>query len=315
MTFLVRNYQDYHHGDKGHGVVIGNFDGLHEGHQILLKTCSTICTQRNLKPILLTFEPHPRTYFQRIAHVSSENFRLTTLRDKIALLDQFCINTILAQRFSRHFAGLSAQKFMDDVLLKSLNAQTVIIGYDFHFGQKRQGDPDMLKYYLEPKGVDVVVIERQTLEGGEEHASSRIREYLRDGETHKATRMLTRPFQMSGHVSPGRKLARQLGFPTANVHTSNYLLPKLGVYAGHAIIDEELIPAVANIGVKPTVTDDEPSPLLEVHLFRDVGDIYAKRLTFRFEEFIRPEKKFDGLDALAAQIQADKQSAMAYFER
>ena len=308
MTILSRCYRHLRKDDQPYGVVVGNFDGLHLGHQTLLRRCVERCKQANLTPLLMTFEPHPRSFFQRMAGVESEPFRLTSLRDKLNLLPDLGINNILAQRFDHHLANMQAEEFVEDVLLSAIGARSITVGYDFQFGHQRRGNAKMLEQIASKHGVDVDVIEVQRDEMGIEHASTHIRELLRAGKMDEAALLLSRPFQMSGHVSPGRKLARQLGYPTANIHTLRYLIPRHGVYAGHALLGEEVLPAIANIGVKPTI-DADLMPLLEVHLLEGGRDIYQQRLTFRFEHFLRAEKRFNGIDELSVQMGADVEKA------
>lgn len=312
MTSLSRCYHHLRKAERPYGVVVGNFDGLHLGHQALLTRCVDVCQDAQLTPLLMTFEPHPRSYFQRLAGVESEPFRLTTLRDKMNLLPSMGINNILAQRFDHHLASMQAEEFVVGVLLGAIGAKSITVGYDFQFGHQRRGNAHILKRIAQKHGVNVDIIEPQRDEMGIEHASTHIRELLHEGKMREATALLSRPYQMSGHVSPGRKLARQLGYPTANIHTLGYLIPQHGVYAGHASVGDDILPAIANIGVKPTI-DDDFMPLLEVHLLKGGRDIYQQRLTFKFEHFLRAEKRFGDINELSQQMGKDVAQAKEFF--
>jgi riboflavin kinase/FMN adenylyltransferase len=252
-------------------------------------------------PQVLTFEPHPRAVFQPDA----APFRLTPAPVKERLLKEIGITNIVVLPFTREFAQMSAQDFVDRTLIGQLNAKHVVAGHDFSFGRNREGTMKKLPDMLAPHGCGVTEITPLKDEKGEILSATRVREYLKQGATEKAAEILGRNWSVSGTVIKGAQRGRRIGVPTANIALGEYLRPLFGVYAveakraGH----ENVYRGVANIGVRPTV--DGQSQLLEAHLFDFNEDIYGQEWEFALAKFIRPEQKFDDFDALRAQIKLD----------
>jgi riboflavin kinase/FMN adenylyltransferase len=309
---LYRDFTNLDGGARSGVVVIGNFDGVHEGHRQVIARARAIADGLDAPLTVLTFEPHPRQYFQPDA----PPFRLTPLRSKARQLEPLGIDALVALPFDERIASRTAGEFVDDILVASLQARHVVIGYDFAFGKGRGGNPQTLQEAGARHGFGVTCVEAALKADGTKFSSTEVRRLLRDGNPAAAAAYLGRPWEVEGHVQHGDKRGRQLGFPTANVDLEGYLLPAFGVYAVRLRLadpedgeDARWIDGVANLGRRPTIGDDKV--LLEVHLFGFTGDIYGRLVRVALVEFLRPEQKFDGLDALTAQIAADKERALA----
>jgi riboflavin kinase / FMN adenylyltransferase len=287
---------------KGGAVALGNFDGVHRGHQALLDRTAEQAKVLNAPVVALTFEPHPRGFFVP----DTGPFRLTLLPAKLRLLEQYGVQAVLAQRFDQAFADLSPDAFIDDVLLKGLGARHVVCGYDFTFGARRGGNVEMLREKGRERGFGVTVLDPVTREG-EIYSSTRIREALRAGWVSEAAELLGHHWEIEGEVELGDQRGRTIGFPTANVALGKHLRPRFGVYAVRALVDGDWRDAVANLGRRPTFGKLKEN--FEIHLFDFSGDLYGKVLRVSLIEFIRPEMKFGGLDQLKAQIAADGEAA------
>jgi riboflavin kinase/FMN adenylyltransferase len=290
---------------KGGAVALGNFDGVHRGHQALLAHTGEQAKALGAPLVALTFEPHPRFFVP-----DTGPFRLTLPPAKERLLAQYGVQAVLAQHFDAAFAALSADAFIDDVLLKGLGARHVVCGYDFTFGTRRSGNVEMLREQGRSKGFGVTVLD-PVMHEGEIYSSTRIRETLRHGWISEAAELLGHAWEIEGTVELGDQRGRTIGFPTANVALGEHLRPRFGVYAVRALIDGQngsaWRDAVANLGRRPTIGKLQEN--FEVHLFDFVGDLYGKILRVALVDFIRPEMKFSGLDQLKAQIAADGQAA------
>lgn len=280
-------------------VAIGNFDGCHIGHQAILKTVKNLAIENHLQSCLLTFEPYPQT----ILYPEKKIARLTSLREKIAVLNKLAIEKIVALPFDKKLANLSAQQFIDDILVKALRAQIVIVGEDFRFGKQRQGDIHLLQTC---QSLKTVIMPAITLDN-QRVSSTAVREALANGNLILAKSLLDRSFTMQGKVVHGNQRGRQLGFPTANIALRKRVPPLLGVFAVYAYLDNQKIAGVANIGKRPTV-DGERS-FLEIYLFNFDQDIYGKQLTVEFVEKLRPEMRFASITDLQRQIQQDVTAA------
>jgi riboflavin kinase/FMN adenylyltransferase len=298
----------------GRIVAIGNFDGVHRGHQAVLLDAARDAELRGLRPAVLTFSPHPSEVLGRAAPPL-----LTRLARKLELFAQVApaIEPIV-ERFDLAFASQSPAEFAERVLAARLNAKVVVVGHNFRFGKARQGDFEALVHLGKPLGFEV---RTQPLVGDAAGAwsSTRIREALKAGDLDAASAMLGRPHMLSGAVSRGDQRGRTIGFPTANLAEVEEALPPWGVYA--VLVDKEepgpparavaLAKGVANIGVRPTVKPGEMRPNVEVHLFDWSGDLYGATIRVHLVSRLRAEQKFSGIDALKAQIARDAEAARA----
>mgnify|MGYP001302225369 FL=1 len=302
-----RDYRDLPEDIRGGAVAIGNFDGVHQGHWAVIGEAGRLGRDLSIPFGVLTFEPHPRSVFQP----DYPPFRLTPFHSKAIQIEKLDASFLVATPFDRDFASISAEDFVRDVLVKSLGVRQVVVGYDFVFGRGRTGNHELLARMSNDSGYGLTVVAGVThgdpAEGGEIYASSRIREYLRAGRPLPAADRLGRWWEISGPVLPGDQRGRRLGFPTANIALNDHLEPALGVYAVRIAVEgengETWHGGVANLGRRPTF--DGKSTLLEVHIFDFDEDIYDRDVRVAFLDFLRPERKFDVLDALKAQIAAD----------
>ena len=285
---------------RGAIVALGNFDGFHLGHQAVVGEAIRRARAEGRPAIVATFDPHPKRYFKP----DTEPFRLTTLDQREELFAEAGADAMLVIGFDADVAEMSAQSWVEDALYKHLGAVGVVTGEDFTFGKSRSGNPQVLNELGAPFGLKAITV-------GAVHdtkgpiSSSRIREALQAGDCETATALLTRPFAIRGVVQHGDKVGRTIGFPTANLPLENYLRPRFGIYAvtGKLIGQDTLLKGAANIGVRPHF--DPPKELLEPHFFDFSGDLYDQEIEVAFHHFIRPEAKFDSLDALTAQIAQD----------
>jgi riboflavin kinase/FMN adenylyltransferase len=308
---IFRNYRNLPDEARGAVAAIGNFDGVHLGHRAVIDAARRVAAAHGAKPAVLTFEPHPRRLFRP----QDPPFRLTPFRAKATVLKAMNVELMLALRFDRQFAAIGAEAFVSDVLVRGLSLRHVVCGPDFMFGHNRAGDAAMLQRVGFEHGLGVSVID-PVREKDLIYSSSAIRKLLQLGDPRGAARLMGRPFEVSGRVRRGDQLGRKLGFPTANVDHRSYLAPAQGVYAVYAAVaaaPERWLGGVANFGMRPTV--DGLRLLLEVHLFDFAGDLYGKRLCVRLIEYLRPERRFDGLDALKAQIAEDARQARRILAR
>lgn len=292
---------------RGCVLTIGNFDGVHHGHQMLLEHLLIKGKELEAPSMLLTFEPTPREYF-RGEEVPA---RLTRFREKITLLQRADLDRVLCLPFNERTANTPAEWVIDELLNRLLGVRYVVVGDDFRFGKGAKGDYDMLKAAGDRYGFGVAMMGTLTVDH-ERVSSSRIREVLEAGEFALAERLLGHPYFIMGRVVYGRQLGRQLGVPTANIPLHRYRAALEGVYAVTVSGLDRVYQGIANIGIRPTV--DGKEPLLEVHIFDFKGDIYGELLTVEFKHKIRDERAFDGLDALKAQIQKDIVTARTWFE-
>jgi riboflavin kinase/FMN adenylyltransferase len=291
---------------KGGVVALGNFDGVHKGHQALLAHAAERAAALGVKLVALTFEPHPRRFFV----TDTGPFRLTLPPAKTRLLGEHGVQAVLAQHFDTEFAAVSADAFVDDVLLQGLEARHVVCGYDFTFGARRTGNVEKLRELGASKGFGVSVLDPVTREG-EIYSSTRIREALRAGWASEAAELLGHPWEIEGMVEKGDQRGRTIGFPTANVALGEHLRPRFGVYAVRALISGDAQnkwrDGVANLGKRPTFGKLQEN--FEVHLFDFTADLYGKAMRVALVDFVRPEMKFTGIDQLKAQIGADGEAA------
>lgn len=288
-------------------LAIGNFDGVHLGHAVLVRQLVNSAKRLELAPTVLTFEPHPREFFAP----ESAPARLTTLREKFELLADLGVSQTMVCRFNAAFAALTADQFIDQVLVRGLQVKHLIIGDDFCFGRGRTGNFALLQAAGQRFGFTVEAMQSVTLDG-ERVSSSAVRRALATGDMAHAARLLGRPYIIDGQVAHGEKIGRQLGFATANIRIKHNPLPMAGVFAVEVSgLGDRPLPGVANLGIRPTVGGTRP--LLEVHLFDFDRDIYGAHISVRFVKKLRDEQRFPNFDALKAQIAADAAAARAYF--
>lgn len=293
---------------RGAVVAMGNFDGFHLGHQAVATRAIEWARSEGRPALVATFDPHPMRFFRP----DTPPFRLTTLPQRRRLFREAGADEMLVFRFTSELAALSPGEFIR-LLTDRLGVSAVVTGTDFTFGQGRAGDAAALKRLGEALhlGADAVA---PVSDGGEIVSSSRIRRALEAGDCATATHLLTRPFAIEGEVEHGAKQGRQLGFPTANLTLANYLRPRYGIYAVKGRLPGgRLVDGVANLGIRPTF--DPPVELLEPWFFDFSGDLYGQTIEVELHHFIRPEKKFDDLEALKAQMHEDAAEARSLLAR
>ncbi len=291
-------------------LALGNFDGLHRGHQALIGHAKNLAHDAGVAAAVLTFEPHPRAIFMP----GGEAFRLTPFRVKKREIAGLGVDLLFVQKFDRDFANKSAESFVDDLLVNGIGVSHVVVGHDCTFGNRRRGTPEMLREAGAAHGFGLTVVEPVKNTDASVYSSTHIREFLKAGSPREAAGQLGRPWEIDGRVALGDQRGRTLGFPTANIFLGEYLRPLFGVYAVRITgdgdddpLDGRTIDGVCNIGLRPTIGGHRPR--LEAHLFDFSGNLYGRHLRVSLIDFIRPEKKFSGLDELKAHIAADAQTA------
>jgi len=306
---LFRTWSEVPTPLKGGVLSLGNFDGLHRGHQAVLSKALEIARGKGVAAGVMTFEPHPRLFFKP----EQEPFLLSPFRIKARLIEALGVDYLFVQNFDREFSQRTAENFVEEILVGGLGISHVVVGYDYVFGHQRKGNVAFLHEMAKRFGFGVTSVGELAAERGARYSSTNVRTLLKEGEPHQAAQLLGRYWEIEGRVEHGDARGRTLGFPTANVPYQHYLHPKKGVYAVRAGVDQgsETVwyDGVANFGNRPTF--DKTDVLLEVHLLDFNDDLYAKHLRVALVDYIRPERKFDGLDALKAQIAADSQAARA----
>lgn len=301
-------------GETHKAAAIGNFDGVHRGHQALISEACNIARQAGtagLEPVVITFSPHPRLYFRP----DQPGFFLADEQDKIALLAATGVAAIIRLRFDDAMRQTSAEDFITSIL-PSLGVSDLLAGSDFAFGNDRSGDMKMISKLGSSVGVSAHSVDLLA-ENDDPVSSTRIRSAVAAGDMPSAQAMLGRPYIISGNVEKGDQRGRTIGFPTANIRLGMMQEPAFGVYTVAARLADDkkapVISGIANIGRRPTVEDR--GVLLEAHLFDYDGDLYGQRLNVMLLDFIRPEQAFNGLDALKDQIARDVEGARAFHER
>ena len=289
-------------------VTIGNFDGVHLGHQEVLAQVADKAAELRLPAVLMTFEPYPSEFFQHEVVPP----RLTRFREKLEVLRRYSLAHVLNLRFDERLCNLNADQFIQQILVERLNAKYVVIGDDFRFGKGRSGDFDMLRQAGERLGFEVARMHTFEILG-DRVSSTRIRRALQAGELEFAEQLLGRPYRMSGRVAHGDKRGRSIGFPTANIHLHRKASPVTGVFAVEMYgLSGEPLPGVANVGIRPTVEGTRAQ--LEVHLFDFDGDIYGRHVQVEFRHKLREEHRFESFEALKAQIEKDARQARDFFK-
>ncbi len=306
---VFRHPDEYTSKDRGAVVALGNFDGFHRGHQVVIGEAGRLARSMGVNLTVVVTEPHPVSFFAPQA----APFRLTPFRERAQLLESFGVDHLLVLPFDKDLAGLAAQDFVKNILLDAVGALHVCVGYDYRFGKGRGGGTDVLGYMGDMEGFGLSVIQPVTvgLEGyaGDVYSSTLVRKALQNGQARKAAALLGHWWGINGRVTQGDQRGRTIGFPTANVEMGESLQPKLGVYAVRVAVEgsDKTISGVANIGKRPTF--DKRDILLEVHLFDFDEDIYNKHLRVQLIAFLRSEQKFDGIESLKKQISTDSKIA------
>lgn len=300
------NLRSRHHGCV---LTIGNFDGVHLGHQAVLGQLSEKSAEMGLPAVLITFEPHPQEFFAK----GTVPPRLTRFREKMQALRRYAVDRVLCLTFDRQLAELPAEDFISTVLIDGLGVRYLVVGDDFRFGYKRKGDLSMLKDASVLNGFQVINMHPFNVDGVRV-SSTRIRKTLADGDLGGAEKLLGRSYRMSGRVVHGDQLGRTIGYPTANIYLHRRATPLLGVYAVEVFgLDKEPLQGVANIGMRPTVNGR--TCLLEVHIFDFAQNIYGRHVQVEFVTKLRDEKRFESIDALRQEIQQDERNAREYFAK
>ena len=294
-------------------LTIGNFDGVHRGHRALLARVADAAARLGVDSAVMTFEPHPREYFAHLAGDESRApHRIANLRDKLQALEQCGVDRVIVEHFSARFAAMSAERFIDDVLVGGLHVKWLIVGDDFRFGARRAGDLALLVEAGRRHGFEVVSLPT-VMHEDTRISSSEVRTALADGNFARAQDLLGHPYAISGHVQHGRKLGRTIGFPTLNLRIVHKRPAVSGIFVVqvHGLAERPL-PAVASLGVRPTV-EDNGRVLLEVHVFDFSGNCYGKLIRVEFLKKLRDEAKYDDLDSLTRAIDADARAAREFF--
>jgi len=290
---------------KGAFVTIGNFDGVHLGHRHIFQRLIHEAQEEERRAMLVTFVPHPKM----VIHPERRPFYLlTTIEEKIKLLEEMGIDSIILIPFTLHYAETTAEAFIKEVLWKNLQIRKIFIGHDYRFGKDKAGNKDLLAIYGKKLGFDVVVIDAFSV-GDTVISSTHIRKAILKGAVKQAALLLGRPYNVSGTVIEGKRRGSAMGFPTANIKPHKELLPARGVYAAIVNLEGERRQAVLNLGLNPTFGDVEIS--LEVHLMDFSGDIYGKHMEVQFIDRIREEQTFPGPEELSFQIKKDTDKARA----
>ena len=301
---IIKGWRGLDPDDRGASVALGAFDGVHRGHQKVIGAARDIARATSSMLGVISFEPHPWRWFRSEA----PPFLLTTPAQQARRLEALGVERLYLLPFEEDLAAMPAEAFAEAVLAEGLGVQHVAIGSDTTFGKGRTGDGALLKVLGDQLGFGVSVLDPLTDDAGRKLSSTDVRRALEAGDPRTASEILGRPFAIEGTVVTGRKLGRTLGFPTANVALNDYVRPRLGIYATRTRLpDGRLLPGVASVGCNPTVGEVEPR--LEVFLFDFDEDIYGQTIETELIDFLRPELKFDSIEALVTQMNADADAA------
>ena len=288
-------------------VTSGTFDGVHIGHQKILSRLMESARQSGGQSVVVTYWPHPRLV---LAPSHQHELRLlSTIDERIAELSKFDLDYLLIIPFTKEFASLSPEAYVQQILLSTLHTKKLVIGYDHHFGRNREGNFDFLQANATRFGFSIEEIPRQDIDDVGV-SSTKIRQALEEGDVNQARRFLGRPYSLTGPVVEGKKLGRTIGYPTANLRVEEpfKLIPATGVFAVRVKVEDSVFGAMLNIGYRPTVGGT--SLAIEAHLFDFSGDLYGKQVQVDFVERLRDEQKFSGLEELKAQLAKDKEAAL-----
>ena len=303
---VIRDWRDLPASQRGAAVAVGAFDGVHRGHQAVIASARAAAQRLSAPLAVVSFDPHPRRLFQPEA----APFRLMTADQMARAMAPLGVDRLYLIPFDREMAGMTDEEFARRVLSEGLGVSHAAVGFDFTFGKGRSGSPEALRTYGEALGFTVSVTDRIDDVSGLKLSSSAVREALKAGDMNRAAAILGRPFAIQGEVIHGDKRGRTIGVPTANIAMGDYMRPAYGVYATRTRLpDGRVIKGVANLGVRPMFEID--APLLEVWLLDFNESLYGQTLETELVAFLRGEMKFDGLDALKIQIEADAAAARA----
>jgi riboflavin kinase/FMN adenylyltransferase len=300
---LIRHCGEFSNDHRGCVVALGNFDGVHLGHQAVIGTARAFAEHHGATHAVMTFEPHPRGFFKP----DQEPFRLTPFRVKARLIEALGIDLLFQAHFDAELAGMEARAFVEQVLVHCMGVRHVVVGYDYVFGKGRQGTCAFLQRMGDAAGFGVTVVPPAAAPSGEIYSSTKVREYLVAGRPADAATLLGHYWEIEGRVEHGDGRGRTIGFPTANLHLGEYQRPATGVYAVRAGVDQGGATVwhdgVANYGRRPTF--DKSDEILEVHLLDAAEDLYGRHLRVALIDHLRPERRFSGPDELKAQIADD----------
>lgn len=304
---LIRGLHNLGHEHRGCVLTIGNFDGIHRGHQMVLAQLARAGRQLSLPTTLLIFEPQPQEFFA--PHRAPA--RLTRFKEKLLALEALPLDRVLCLRFNRALANLAAEEFIEQVLVERLGARYVVVGGDFRFGRHRQGDLSLLEEAGRRFGFEVAAMETYYIRG-RRVSSTWIRAALEEGDFATAEQLLGRPYRLLGRVIPGDGRGKGIGFPTANVALHRKTVPVRGVHVARVLgLTAAPLPGVANVGRRPTV--EGTHSLLEVHLLDFSQDIYGRQVQVEFVQKLRDEQRFESIEVLRRHIRRDTENARAYF--
>ena len=302
MVKKIKVYKNFkiNNSYKNSIILIGNFDGLHSGHQKLFKQAEKFKKKLNLKLGVITFDPIPKMFFDK----KIKNYRLSNFEQKVSYFEKFNVDFLINKSFNKTFSKITYKKFIENILYKSLKIKYIFVSNNFRFGYKREGNVKLLKKFqkkyqyklINPKPL---IIKNKVI------SSTLIRKLLQNGELSSANKILKRNWSIEGIVEKGRMMGKKIGFPTCNIDIKNYILAKTGVYAVKVNVkkNRKIYGGIANLGYRPTF--NQKKLLLEVNLFNFSGNLYNKKLSVEFLKFIRGEKKFNGIDDLRNQIKRD----------
>jgi riboflavin kinase / FMN adenylyltransferase len=304
---IHRHIDGFSDAARGAAIAVGNYDGVHRGHLAVIGEAGRLAKTAGVPWAVLTFEPHPRSIFV----ADTPPFRLTPFRAKAREIETLGVDHLIVLRFSIDFSQIPAEEFVRHILVEGLQAHHVVCGYDFVFGHGRKGDGELLLRMGRENGFGFTCVPQVRDGEGEGYSATRARKCLRNADPTGATHVLGRAFEIEGIVRSGDRRGRTIGFPTLNLDLGPYVRPVNGVYAVRVKVDggpdSGWLPGVANLGHRPTFAGTDV--LLETHLFNFDGDLYGRRVRVALIDFLRPEKRFDGLDELKAQIAEDCEKA------
>ena len=288
---------------RGGVFALGNFDGVHLGHKEIISKAISIGEKNNIPSGVLIFQPHPRKFFRP----NDENFIISDIKTRSYLLENCGLDFLGILDFDKKMSNLTPYEFVDNVINNAIDVSHLIVGYNFKFGKDRSGDVQALTDICKKLKIDLSIIDKVE-DDNYIFSSSSVRDCLRKADLKGAKKIIGDYWTVKGEVIKGDQRGRQIGFPTANISMEGWIEPLFGVYAVKVSIDGLLYKGVANLGIRPTF--GQSSPLLEVHLFDYSGDLYGNDIVISFIDFIREEKKFDGIEALKKQIEIDSTKAI-----